>query len=94
MGVLARSWSTAGVNSFKGLQAPFTVESTEHLAAIVNDPLIGTQVLSGLPASLKGLTLYPEALRHFLSFTDPILKPTDIAGRQIRTIAGLEKRRR
>ena len=85
--VPTRAWSDEGVMSFMALQAPFLVESDEHAAAIVSDEDISAQVFSGLDGTgLTGLVLFPEGLRHLFGFGEPILTPTDMAGRQIRTI--------
>jgi len=84
--VPASQWSAVGVTTLRALQAPFVVESDEHVAAIVNDDAISQKMLSGLSAvGVTGLTLFPWSLRHFFSFTSPILTPADVKGRTIRT---------
>jgi TRAP-type C4-dicarboxylate transport system substrate-binding protein len=84
--VPASQWSTVGVTTLQALQAPFLVESDEHVAAIVNDGAISQKMLSGLSTvGVTGLTLFPWSLRHFFSFTTPILSPADVKGRTIRT---------
>ncbi len=84
--VPASQWSAVGVTTLAALQAPFLVESDEHLAAIVNDDAISLKMLSGLSGvGVTGLTLFPWSLRHFFSFTRPILTPADVKGRTIRT---------
>ena len=89
--VPARAWSGAGVTSLKALQAPFLMESERHVTAVVNDAAISDQALAGFEAAgVVGLTLFPESLRHFFSFSDPILRPEDVKGRQVRAITSLE----
>ena len=89
--VPARAWSAAGVTSLGALQAPFLFESDEHVAAVVDDAAITTDLLSGLDGiGVTGLTLFPESLRHLFSFGEPILSPADVKGRTIRAIASLE----
>ena len=89
--VPARAWSAAGVTSLKALQAPFLFESDEHVAAVVNDPAIAKDLLSGLEGSgVTGLTLFPESLRHLFSFGPPMLSPADVKGKAIRAISSLE----
>ena len=89
--VPARAWSAAGVTSLRALQAPFLFESDEHVAAVVNDAAITTDLFSGLDGSgVTGLTLFPESLRHLFSFGSPILTPADVQGRTIRAISSLE----
>lgn len=84
--VPASSWSAAGVTTLRALQAPFLVQSDEHVAAIVNDDAISQKMLSGLSTvGVTGLTMFPWSLRHFFSFTSPILVPADVKGRTIRT---------
>ena len=89
--VPARAWSAAGVTSLAALQAPFLFESDEHVAAVVNDPAIKEDVFSGLDGSgATGLTLFPESLRHLLSFGEPMLSPADVRGKVIRAISSVE----
>jgi TRAP-type transport system periplasmic protein len=84
--VPASAWSAVGVTTLRALQAPFLVRSDEHVAAIVNDEAITHKMLSGLSTvGVTGLALYPWSLRHFFSFTGPILTPADVKGRTVRT---------
>jgi TRAP-type C4-dicarboxylate transport system substrate-binding protein len=89
--VPARAWSEAGVTRLEALQAPFLFESDEHVAAVVNDPAITTDLLTGFDGSgVNGLTMFPESLRHLFSFGQPMLTPADVQGRTIRAISSLE----
>ena len=86
--VPARAWTTAGVSSMRALQAPFLVQSEEQMTAIVRDESLVSSMLAGLDdVGVHGLTMFPESLRHFFSFTSPILKPADVKGRQIRYVS-------
>jgi TRAP-type C4-dicarboxylate transport system substrate-binding protein len=89
--VPARAWSDAGVTSLKALQAPFLFESDEHVAAVVNDAAITKDLFTGFEGSgVTGLTLFPESLRHLLSFGPPMLTPADVKGKTIRAISSVE----
>ena len=89
--VPARAWSAAGVTSLKALQAPFLFESDEHVAAVVNDAAITTDLFSGFDGSgVTGLTLFPESLRHLFSVGEPFLTPADVHGRTIREFSSPE----
>ena len=89
--VPARAWSEAGVTSLKALQAPFLFESDEHVAAIVDDAAITTDLFSGFEGSgVTSLTLFPESLRHLFSFGEPMLTPADVDGKTIRAISSTE----
>jgi TRAP-type C4-dicarboxylate transport system substrate-binding protein len=83
--VPARAWAFADVASLQALQAPFLVQSDEQMDAIVRDKAVVSSLFGGLDAiDVHGLTIFPESLRHFFSFTAPILTPDDVKGRQIR----------
>jgi TRAP-type C4-dicarboxylate transport system substrate-binding protein len=84
----ARAWSAAGVSSLRALQAPFLVQSDDQVNAIVREPSLVSDLLSGLDAiGVHGIMMFPESLRHFFSFTTPILTPSDAQGRQIRYVS-------
>jgi TRAP-type C4-dicarboxylate transport system substrate-binding protein len=86
--VPARAWTTAGASSMQALQAPFLVQSDEQMTAIVHDRSLVSSMLAGLDdIGVHGLTIFPESLRHFFSFTSPILKPADVKARQIRYVS-------
>lgn len=87
----ARAWSSAGVSSLRPLQAPFLVQSDEQMNAVVNDDAIVSSLFAGLePIGVHGLRMFPESLRHFFSFTTPILTPDDVKGRQIRYVSSTD----
>jgi TRAP-type C4-dicarboxylate transport system substrate-binding protein len=81
------AWSGAGVTSMRALQAPFLIESDAHVVAITRDTDLVDRLFAGLgPAGIHGLVLWPDELRHFFSFTDPIRTTADVEGRTIRVL--------
>lgn len=89
--VPARAWSTAGVTSLRALQTPFLVQSDAQVDAIVRDDALVSDLFAGVGAAgVRGLTMFPESLRHLFSFTTPILAPADVTGRQVRYTSSSE----
>ena len=89
--VPARAWSTAGVTSLRALQTPFLVQSDAQVDAIVRDDALVSDLFAGVGAvGVRGLTMFPESLRHLFSFTTPILTPADVTGRQVRYTSSTE----
>ena len=89
MGLIpSRAWDTEGVTSLKALSAPFLI-TTDALAAQVITSDLSDEMLAGLEhASVIGLSLFPEGLRHPYSFgDDPLLGPASYAGQTIRAPA-------
>jgi TRAP-type C4-dicarboxylate transport system substrate-binding protein len=87
MGLIpARAWDTVGVPTFQALTAPFLVDSNELAAHVTNDER-ANEMLAGLDEiGLTGLALFPDQLRHFISFGAPILTPADVDGTTIRAL--------
>ena len=82
----ARAWDTLGVPTFQALTAPFLVNSNELITRVTSDEL-ADEMLSGLgDLGLTGLALFPDQLRHFVSFGEPILTPADVEGKTIRAL--------
>jgi TRAP-type C4-dicarboxylate transport system substrate-binding protein len=82
--VPSRAWDTEGVTSLRALSAPFLI-TTDALAAQVVTSDVADQMLAGLDyASVVGLSLFPEGLRHPYGFGEPLFGPGDYAGRTIR----------
>jgi TRAP-type C4-dicarboxylate transport system substrate-binding protein len=82
----ARAWDTLGVPTFQALTAPFLVNSNELIKRVTSDEL-ADEMLSGLgDLGLTGLALFPDQLRHFVSFGEPILTPADVEGKTIRAL--------
>jgi TRAP-type C4-dicarboxylate transport system substrate-binding protein len=89
--VAARAWSDVGVTSLKALQAPFLIESSEHAAVVAADEELTADLLSGLESvDVTGLVIFPETPRHFFSFSDPIVRPSDLAGLTVRSVGSAE----
>jgi len=81
----SQSWDAHGVTSLKALEAPFLITSDGLMNQIATSDL-AKPMLDGLSvAGVKGLALWPEALRHPLSFNAPILSLADFKGSTIRT---------
>lgn len=82
--VPARAWDLLGVTSLQALQTPFLVTSDRLLDAVVADP-VAADMLAGLRGvGVSGLALWPEALRHPVGFSRPLVSVNDFAGARIR----------
>ena len=86
MGLIpSRSWDTEGVTSLRALNAPFLIESDELLGEVVSGEL-ADDLMSGLgKASVTGIALFPEGLRHPFGLKRPLRGPDDYEGVTIRT---------
>jgi TRAP-type C4-dicarboxylate transport system substrate-binding protein len=81
--VPTRVWDTLGVTSMRALQAPFLVDNLDLLNTIVTSDL-ADEMFAGLdPLGVEGLALWPDALRHPLSFERPLLTAADFDGAQL-----------
>ena len=82
----SRFLDSAGMTSFDALGAPFLITSDALLDATTASPDITGPMLAGVAqAGLTGLAVFPEALRHFTSFGDPLNSAADFAGTSILT---------
>jgi TRAP-type C4-dicarboxylate transport system substrate-binding protein len=73
-----------GVTSFDALHAPFLVDDLGLLGEIAGSDL-GAKMLEGLaPADLEGLAIWPESLRHPVSFAQPLVTAADFRGAKLR----------
>jgi TRAP-type C4-dicarboxylate transport system substrate-binding protein len=81
--VPARSWDDLGVDGLRALQTPFLLDSDELVDRVVAGdlarPLLDTLEGTGV----RGLALWPEALRHPVGFGTPLLTLTDFRGARI-----------
>ena len=78
--VPTRAWGAEGVTSLHATMMPMLIDSDPLAAAVAKDAIAGTMLdgLSGV--GLKGLTMWPEDLRHPASFGTPFLTPRAFAG--------------
>jgi TRAP-type C4-dicarboxylate transport system substrate-binding protein len=85
----SRAWEHVGIESFKALQSPFLIDSDELAIAVAMSP-VANRILDGMSASgLTGLAMWPEDLRHPVSFdqcTDPLVTPEAFEGLTIRAL--------
>lgn len=82
--VPARSWDDLEVTAFRALQTPFLLDSDELVDAVVADDL-AEQMLEGLDGTgVRGLALWPDALRHPVGYGTPLLRLADFRGAVIR----------
>jgi TRAP-type C4-dicarboxylate transport system substrate-binding protein len=81
-----RAWGAEGVTSFHATMAPFLIDSDPLAAAVAQDPIAATMLegLTGL--QLQGLAMWPEDLRHPVSFGTPFLSPSAFKGVAIRAL--------
>jgi TRAP-type C4-dicarboxylate transport system substrate-binding protein len=84
--VPTRAWGKAGVTSFDASMSPMLIDSERLAGAVAQDP-IATTMLDGLTTvGLSGLSMWPEDLRHPVSFKAPLLTPASFGGVGIRAI--------
>ncbi len=85
--VAGRAWHALGATGLDVLQAPFLIDS-DALAAAVATAVLADDVLASLAeVGATGLAMWPEDLRHpaaFESCIDPITRPGQLVGRNIR----------
>lgn len=80
----ARAFDELGVTSLRALQAPFLLVDDDAVDDVAASE-IRTDLMSGLPAvGFEGLALWPDNLRHPLSFGAPILTLADFEGLKVR----------
>jgi TRAP-type C4-dicarboxylate transport system substrate-binding protein len=80
------AWDVLGVTSLQPLQAPFLVDSDPLVAAVVRDPELAGQLMSGLAqGGVAGISMWPEGLRHPFGYETPLTGPQDFAGETIRS---------
>jgi TRAP-type C4-dicarboxylate transport system substrate-binding protein len=89
MGIVgARVWDTLGVKSFRGLLAPFLVDSLELERRVLESPL-APRMLAGVErAGVAGIALLPGPLRRPWGKSRPLLGPRDYEGATIGAFPG------
>jgi TRAP-type transport system periplasmic protein len=76
----SEAWASAGVSSFRALDAPLLIDSYALQERVVASPVIG-EMLDGLrPLGLAGIGVLPGPLRKPLGIARPLLTPSDYAG--------------
>ena len=79
----ARIWDTLGVNDFRGLLAPFLIDSLA-LEGRVLDVSLRDRLLESLePLGLVGLAVLPGDLRRPAGISRPLVRPADYRGATI-----------
>jgi TRAP-type transport system periplasmic protein len=79
----SRAWDSAGVSSFRALNAPLLINGYALQDRVLRSPMIG-QMLQGLrPLGLAGIGVLPGPLRKPLGMGRPLLRPSDYAGLKI-----------
>ena len=82
----ARAWDTEGVDTLRALQAPFLIQSEQHLAAVVADTDLDADLLAGLEElGVTGLALLPESLRRLFLFQGQEVTLATFEGATIRS---------
>jgi TRAP-type C4-dicarboxylate transport system substrate-binding protein len=85
--VAGRAWHALGATGLDVLQAPFLIDSDALAAAVATDVLADDVLASLAEVEVTGLVMWPEDLRHpaaFESCIDPITRPGQLVGRDIR----------
>ena len=68
-----RVWDTIGVTSFRGLLAPFLVDSFQLEQQVLTSPLAGRMLAGVERAGVVGIALHPGPLRRPLGLTRPLV---------------------
>lgn len=83
--VPTRAWDVLGVTSLQALNTPFLIESDEAMRAVVASDL-RPDLLAGLPtAGVTGIDLWPSEMRRFFGLDEPLLRPAEFQGADIRS---------
>jgi TRAP-type C4-dicarboxylate transport system substrate-binding protein len=89
MGIVgARVWDTLDVNSFRGLLAPFLVDSLELERRVLESPLAAHMLAGVRRAGIVGIALLPGALRRPWGKSRPLVGPRDYRGATIGAFPG------
>jgi TRAP-type C4-dicarboxylate transport system substrate-binding protein len=83
--VPTRAWDVLGVTSLRAINTPFLITSDAAVRAVLAAD-VRADLLAGLPAAgVTGIDLWPGQLRRLFGIGEPILRPADLAGQQIRS---------
>jgi TRAP-type C4-dicarboxylate transport system substrate-binding protein len=83
-----RVWDTIGVESFRGLLAPFLVDSFELEREVLTSPIAGRMLAGVEKAGVVGIALHAGPLRRPFGFTGPLASRRDYRGARIGIIPG------
>jgi TRAP-type C4-dicarboxylate transport system substrate-binding protein len=83
--VPTRVWDQVGVTTLQALQTPFLVDSLGLVNKIVSSDM-ADEMMAGLGAvGVDGLALWPDSMRHPMSFGAPLLTAADFRGAKLLT---------
>jgi C4-dicarboxylate-binding protein DctP len=81
--VPTRVWDLLDVTTLQALQTPFLVDSFGLVNKIVSSDMAG-EMMAGLDAvGVDGLALWPDSMRHPVSFGTPLLNAGDFRGEKL-----------
>jgi TRAP-type C4-dicarboxylate transport system substrate-binding protein len=79
----ARAWDRMGVTSFRGLVAPFLVDSLELERSVLESPAAAALLEGVRPLGLVGVALLPGPLRRPLGISRPLVGPREYRGAKV-----------
>ena len=84
MGIVpTRVWDQVGVTTLQALQTPFLVDSLGLVNKVVSSDMAG-EMMAGLDkVGVDGLALWPDSMRHPVSFGAPLLTAGDFRGAKL-----------
>jgi TRAP-type C4-dicarboxylate transport system substrate-binding protein len=86
--VPTRAWASEHVTSFDATMTPLLIDSLPLAGAVAKDPIAQTMLQGASSTGMTGLAMWPEDLRHPVSFGAPLVTPAGFAGHGIRAIPG------
>lgn len=83
--VPSRAWDVLGVTSLRALNTPFLIGSDAAMRAVLASE-VRSDLLAGLSsAGVEGIDLWPSEMRRFFGIGEPLVRPADFLGEQIRS---------
>jgi len=83
--VASRAWDLAGVTSLEGFQAPYLIDNDALVVAVARSDF-AQETLGAMGNGVIGLTIWPEDLRHLVTFPGchvDFRSPTGVAGHAV-----------
>jgi TRAP-type C4-dicarboxylate transport system substrate-binding protein len=83
--VASRTWGLAGVTSLEGFQAPYLIDNDALVVAVARSD-VAQDALGAMGNGVLGLTIWPEDLRHLVTFPGcdvDFRSPTGVAGHTV-----------